>query len=292
MDYKQLFFCAMDGIKVMENGVEILEIDKSDLKKENDKLKAEIDEIKSQGWENTMVVLRDSEIEELKEKIKKLLEEINHKNQKFSEWIEENKKLKEENDKLHALFVEKLNKKNYEEKEKLKEENEELKVNIKKFKKQVEELAELNNIPFTKNQLEEINGYGMSHPDEVYDKDYLHNHLCRFLHERDVREDWIDPRSPTLNTYCGMVNWFKESEANIEELFDEFLKDNEEYLDKYLDEEDEERIGRVLSQDLKNFAIEVHNELYGTKYDDEDIVESFAFDELLKKFEERIKGVN
>ena len=236
MDYKQLFFCAMDGVKVMENGIEILEIDKSDLKKEIEKiqtdvvvkvlrdnslvelrdteivkLKAEIEEIKSQGWKNTMVVLRDSEIEELKE------------------------------------------------------ENEELKVNIKKFKKQVEELAEANNIPFTNPQLEEITGYGMAHPDEVYDKDYLDNHLSRFLQERDewsYREDWVDPNG-----------------------------DIEKFINEWLDEDDEQRISRPLAQDLKNFAIEVHNELYGTKYDDEDIVESFTFDKILKKFLAP-KGVN
>ena len=209
MDYKQLFFCAMDGVKVMENGIEILEIDKSDLKKEIEKIQTDV--VVKVLRDNSLVELRDTEIE------------------------------------------------------KLKEENEELKVNIKKFKKQVEELAEANNIPFTNPQLEEITGYGMAHPDEVYDKDYLDNHLSRFLQERDewsYREDWVDPNG-----------------------------DIEKFINEWLDEDDEQRISRPLAQDLKNFAIEVHNELYGTKYDDEDIVESFTFDKILKKFLAP-KGVN
>ena len=85
MDYKQLFFCAMDGIKVTENGIEILEIDKSDLKKEIEKLTAEIDKLKAenrdlqQTWDcdERSIQYLTKQVKELTAENEKLKEELN-----------------------------------------------------------------------------------------------------------------------------------------------------------------------------------------------------------------------
>ena len=95
------------------------------------------------------------------EEIKKLKEEINHKNNKFSEWIEENKKLKEEIEELKTSIQTTTsywtdhNGLLLEEKKKLQEEIEELKEENKKLKKGNETYEDL--LAGEKGLIDEIN---------------------------------------------------------------------------------------------------------------------------------------
>ena len=76
-------------------------------------------------WAN----FNEKKVKELREEIKELKEEINHKNNKFSEWIEENKELKDQiDDAVENHFADlKLRETTHKEWDTLKQENNKLK---------------------------------------------------------------------------------------------------------------------------------------------------------------------
>ncbi len=151
---------------------------------------------------------------------------------------------------------------------------------IGKLKEEINSLKANLKIPFTENQLDEITGYGMEHPDEIHDDNYLHNHLCRFLQERDEKEDWIDPEDIDKD-WCD--SWLCQN------------GEMEEFIDECLESGDEERISQSQAHDLKNFVMELHNEVYGSKYNDTDIVSAMVLtgkDSVLEKVKSELNQTN
>ncbi len=160
--------------------------------------------------------------------------------------------------------------------EKLKEENKKLKEEIEKVKSIKKKYV----LPFTQSQLDWIAGYTLEHPDEIHDDDYLLNHLRGFLQERDEKEDWINPDDIDKD-WCD--SWLSQN-GDIEEFVDECLESN-----------DEERISQSQAHDLKNFVMEVHNEVAGTTYNDVDIVSAMVLTgkgSLLENVKSKLKKTN
>jgi hypothetical protein len=84
----------------------------------------------------------------------------------------------------------------------------------------------------------------------------------------------------------GEVKKLKEENEKLKEENEIFEKANEAYEDILAGEKG--LIDR--NEELKQFALAVHNFAYGTEWDDEDIVSAMGFDGIIEKMKNDEKG--
>jgi len=80
--------------------------------------------------------------------------------------------------------------------------------------------------------------------------------------------------------YSKEISMLKEENEKLKEEIEEL---NEE-CDRRVGGDDHDAVCMEI-EELKQFCLNVHNQVYGTNWNDEGIVDAFAFDEIIKRME-------
>jgi uncharacterized coiled-coil DUF342 family protein len=100
--------------------------------------------------------------------------------------------------------------------------------------------------------------------------------------ERDTIKEVRSARDKALQQVKDLLE-FREGVANALELSNPDLVEPDDISNKICELEDDIDDERTTCGPLKVFAMKVHNQVYGTNYDDEDISTSFDYDCIIGK---------
>tara|TARA_R100001594_G_C4023461_1_gene259675 strand:- start:310 stop:765 length:456 start_codon:yes stop_codon:yes gene_type:complete len=85
--------------------------------------------------------------------------------------------------------------------------------------------------------------------------------------------------------YSKEISMLKEENKKLKDQIERERYEHQRAIDNLEDEHYQAEREQEDDMELKQFCLNVHNQVYGTNWNDEGIVDAFAFDEIIKRME-------